>query len=108
MTMQELIKENGYMDNVFDKGITYYSNVNKYPKKYKGFLIERAIGRFNKVYYTAVNIKNKQHCHDVSEKLIHTICNCAYELNKYHSILNKYDSMVRNKAMRLVGFYIKS
>lgn len=105
ITMQELIENYGYMDELYKKDKNY--SINKYPKIYKGFKIEYAIGRFNKSYYTAVNIKNNQHSHDVSEKLIYKICDCAYELLHKNSTSNMYEPMIRNKAMRLIGFYIK-
>ncbi len=106
ITMQELIDTSGYMDELYDKDISY--SIRNYPKKYKGFRIEYAIGNFGKAYYTAVNTKNNQHVHNVSEKAIYRICDCAYDLIHKNCLTRRYEHFVRNKAMRLLGLFIRS
>lgn len=109
------------MNTALQNPLNTYNNINKtnshtnnnkynntqYPKKYKGFLIERAIGQFNTYYYTAENNKKRIHSHDSNEKSIYKICDCATELLHNKPVSYKYGLTIRNKAMTLIGLRTK-
>ena len=81
---------------------------------YKGMIIyENDDSQFSKEYFSAVNPFKRDkrgrllHAHTISEGSAKKVVDCFHRL-RFGKDVSRYSLSIRNKAMRMLGYYIKS